>query len=290
MKKGFIIKIIAGVYHVDSEGEIYQCSCKGKFRFDKIKPLVGDDVIFDEKEKVITETGKRKSELVRPSIANIDQALIVSSFVEPSISASLIDRFICVIEDHNITPVICLSKLDKIKLESEDKNIIDYYKSIGYKVVIYSAKTKEGLEEISAVLQGKKSILTGQSGVGKTTLLNALIPDLKLEEGEYSKALGRGKHKTRETTLYKYQNGWIADSPGFSSLELKMDPVRLAAIYPGYNEHFDKCKYRGCLHMKESNCEIKRLVDEGVLSRRGYENYISFQKEISGEKEVFTKK
>ncbi|MBE6124231.1 MAG: ribosome small subunit-dependent GTPase A [Erysipelotrichaceae bacterium] len=293
MAKGFIIKSIAGNYSVYSDNKIYICKARGKFRKENIFPVVGDDVEFDilnENEGFITKIEKRRNFLFRPTIANIDQALIITSLVEPEFSRGLLDRFLTVIEDSNITPIICLSKLDKTDKNKEIETIKNEYSQLGYKVIVYSAKDKRGLKEIDEVITSKRSVLTGQSGAGKSTLLNALFPDLELKEGDYSKALGRGKHTTRDTTFYFHKGGWVADTPGFSSLELKMNAIRLAAIFPGYNAHFDKCKFRGCLHINEKDCCIKQLVEEGSLNKESYENYVSFQTELKEGKKVYTKK
>ncbi len=292
MANGFIIHSIAGNYSVFSENKVYICKARGKFRKDNIIPVVGDDVEFDvlnEKEGFITNIKERKTFLFRPTIANIDQALIITSLVEPAFSRGLLERFLTVIEDANITPVICLSKLDKIGEGEEIEKIKEEYQNIGYKVIVYSAKDKRGLVEIEKAISGHRSVLTGQSGAGKSTLLNAIFPSLELKEGDYSKALGRGKHTTRDTTLYFYKGGWIADTPGFSSLELKMDNTRLAAIFPGFNEHFDKCKFRGCLHINEKDCYIKKLVEEHKLNMESYQNYLSFQNELSQNGKKYTK-
>lgn len=293
MAKGFIIKAVAGNYSVFSENKTYVCKARGIFRKNNIIPVVGDNVIFDvlnEKEGLIVEIEERKNFLFRPTIANIDQALIITSLVEPEFSRGLLDRFLTVIEDANITPVICLSKLDKTDKEKEINEIIKDYEGMGYRVIVYSAKDKRGLGEIEKVIANHRNVLTGQSGAGKSTLLNALFPQLDLKEGDYSKALGRGKHTTRDTTLYFHLGGWIADTPGFSSLELKMDAVRLAAIFPGFNEHFDKCKFRGCLHLNEKDCYIKQLVKDGKINSESYNNYVSFQTELKEGKKVYTKK
>lgn len=292
MANGFIIHSIAGTYSVFSQDTVFLCKARGKFRKDNVIPVVGDEVEFDilnEKEGFITKIKERKTFLFRPTIANIDQALIITSLVEPAFSRGLLDRFLTVIEDANITPIICLSKLDKTDDDEKINDIKKEYQNLGYKVIVYSAKDKRGLEEINKVISGHKSVLTGQSGAGKSTLLNAIFPTLELKEGDYSKALGRGKHTTRDTTLFFYQGGWIADTPGFSSLELKMDNIRLAAIFPGFNEYFDKCKFRGCLHINEKDCYIKKMVEENKINAESYQNYLSFQNELNSNGKKYTK-
>ena len=293
MVDGFIISLNSGVYEVFVDEKIYKCKARGKFRNEGIKPIVGDNVsiqVISDTEGYIEEVYERRNKLVRPPVANVDQAIIIISIVEPDLSPSLLNRFLTLVEDANIEPIICLSKLDKIKDVEELKKVIGYYSSLGYKVIEYSAKTEEGLDRIKDVLKNKKSVLTGQSGVGKSTLLNALFPELNLEVGEYSKALGRGRHTTREVSFIRAYDGWIADTPGFSSTKLEMDAIRLAAIYPGYNEYFDSCKFRGCLHINEVGCKIKELVEEGTLSLRGHEDYLAFQKELVDGKVEYDKK
>ena len=291
--EGFIISLNSGVYEVYTNEKVYKCKARGKFRNEGIKPVVGDNVfiqVISDTEGYIEEVFPRRNQLIRPPVSNVDQAIIIISIAEPDLSPSLLNRFLTLVEDANIEPVICLSKLDKTKNKDELEKVIYYYSSLGYKVIEYSAKTGEGVERIKEVMKNKKSVLTGQSGVGKSTLLNTLFPELNLEVGEYSKALGRGRHTTREVSFIRAYDGWIADTPGFSSTKLEMDAIRLAAIYPGYNEYFDGCKFRGCLHINEVGCKIKELVEEGTLSLRGYEDYLAFQRELVEGKVEYDKK
>ena len=272
--EGIIIKNQSNDYTVRTSNGLYVCKPRGKFRNDKITPLVGDSVIIDDINNYLLEILPRKNSLIRPPIANIDVALIAVSVKEPNFDSNLLDKLLTIISFNNITPIICLTKLDLLNEEETKKikKIMTYYKDIGYTVV-----ENTNIKEIKKIIKSKKVVIAGQSGAGKSSLLNRLDKNLSLETNEISKALGRGKHTTRCTTLYDVDGSLIADTPGFSSIDFremtKMD------IRDNMKEMFDNleyCKYRDCMHIKEDACHVKKLLEEGKILPSRYNNYKSF--------------
>ena len=273
---GIIIKIISNDYTIVSEEKEYICKARGKFRKEKITPLVGDNCIFDSEKKYIIEIQKRKNELIRPPVANIDQAFIITSAKEPVFSSNLLDKLLCIIEYNNIKPIICFTKLDLLNKEELNniETIINYYKKIGYQVY----KNTE-IEEIKKQFKNKKTVFTGQSGAGKSTLLNKLDNKLNLKTNEISQALGRGKHTTRHVELLNLYNGLIADTPGFSSLEfIDMKNEDIRDNFVEFNQYRDECEYKDCMHISEKNCKIKEELEKGNILKSRYENYLKFIK------------
>ena len=271
--KGQIIKVISNDYSVKYEKGIVVCKARGVFRNRNITPLAGDYCLFDEENKLITDILDRKNELKRPPVSNIDYAIIVMSTIEPDFSTNLVDKMIDIIEYNNIKPVLCISKSD-LYIDNKIKEYISYYKKIGYNV-FYNTEIKELLDFI----KNKTVILTGQSGAGKSSLLNRLDNNLNLKTDEISLALGRGKHTTRAIEFYEVEGSLIADTPGFSSLsfdDLSEEDIRDNFIE--FNSYRDECKYRDCMHIKEDECKIKSLVGSEILEER-YNNYLDFIKE-----------
>ena len=272
--EGIIIKNISNDYVVLCKNGEYTCKPRGKFRNDKITPLVGDNVIIDPDNKYILEIKKRKNMLIRPSVANIDQALIVSSVKEPNFSTNLLDKLLVIVTYNNIKPIICLTKLDLLN-ESELKEIdmyIKYYSSLGYTVV--SNHDKKLIKEL---LKDKLTVITGQSGAGKSTLLNMLDKSLELKTNAISKALGRGKHTTRHVELYNIDGGLVVDTPGFSAIDLSDIPnIAIRDNMIEMYENLSECKYRDCMHIKEDGCAVKRKVENGEILISRYNNYKSF--------------
>lgn len=269
------------------DGEnLVQSKGRGVFRKRGIHPLVGDFVTYEpdgENDAVITVVHERKNELVRPPIANIDQALLVFSIVEPDFSAHLLDRFLTVIESHRIEPIICLTKKD-LASDVEMANAMEmaaYYEKIGYEVMMTFIDDPALPEKIEAVLENKVTVLAGQSGVGKSTLLNTALPTLKLKTGEISDALGRGKHTTRHVELLEVANGLVADTPGFSTLDLDhLEKEQLSSQFTEFHEASTDCKFRGCLHVNEPKCAVKDLVETGEIAAFRYKHYQQFLQEI----------
>ena len=270
---GRIIKIVSNDYTVKCEdGNTYICKARGVFRNKKITPLVGDFVKITKEKNLIEEIMKRKNELIRPPVSNIDIALLVTSAKEPDFSSNLLDKMIDIIEFNNIMPVICISKYDLLDNTKEMDEIIAYYKKIGYKVFINTQ-----IEDIKKIFKDNVTILTGQTGVGKSSLINKLEKSMDLKTGEISKALGRGKHTTRHTELFELFDGYVADTPGFSSLNfIGMNKEDIRDNFIEFNEYKDKCKYRDCMHVNEDDCEIKRRVANNEVLKSRYDNYVKF--------------
>ena len=272
--EGIIIKNISNDYLVKSKDSTYLCKARGKFRKMKQFPLVGDKVIFDDKENYILEIKTRKNELVRPSVSNVDQAIIVSSVKRPELDTYLLDKLLTIISFYNIEPIICFTKLDL--LEDIEKNsidkIIEYYKNVGYKVVINS-----DINSILKLLSGKITVLAGQSGVGKSSLINRLDSSLELKTDDISLALNRGKHTTRHTELYEIGGGYIVDTPGFSDVSFfDMSKIDIRDNMREIFKYTHDCKYRDCLHIKEDGCAVKKAVYDGFILGSRYENYKQF--------------
>ncbi len=273
---GRVIKLISNKWTVDIEGHLYECSSIGKFKYLKLSPKVGDLVEVDIDNNIIKKIMPRKNELIRPPISNIDQAIILVSCKEPNFSSNLLDKMLVVIEYNNVKPVICFTKYDLLSDTSEIDEIISYYKQIGYEVYINS-----NLDSIKSILSNKISVLTGQTGVGKSSLLNHLKTDLNLATNEISKALGRGKHTTRHVELLSIEDGLVADTPGFSSIDfIGMNKNDIKDNFVEFFKNQDKCKYKDCLHIKEDGCYIKELVAEEKIRRTRYDNYKKFIESI----------
>ena len=272
--EGFIIKNISNDYLVKNEKGTYSCKARGKLRHKKLTPLVGDYVSFNPDDLYILDIKDRKNSLVRPSVANIDQAIIVSSVKMPDLDTNLLDKLLTIISYNNIEPVICFTKLDLLNKEErvEIDKYIQYYRRIGYKVV-----TNEDKDNFREILKGKITVLTGQSGAGKSSLLNMLDKDLDLKTDEISLSLNRGKHTTRHTELYEIMDGYVVDTPGFSSVDFHgMTGVDIRDNMKEMFEYLDCCKYRDCMHIKEDGCRVKELVDSGDILISRYDNYKYF--------------
>lgn len=272
MLEGKIIKNISDTYTVKTEKGNYECKARGKFREMGLTPLVGDNVKIDDKNNYILEIEERKNELERPKISNVDMALIITSIKKPDLSLHLLDKQICSILLSNIKPVICFTKLDLATREELKnlKKIRKYYHHIGIPTF-----TNKKTSQISKYLKGKFVVLTGQTGAGKSSFINKLDREKNLAVGEISEALGRGRHTTRHTEFYEIKNIWIADTPGFSSLDLKnYTKEEIRDSFPEFKEV--ECEYKNCMHEREENCEIKKKVEKGHILKSRYENYINF--------------
>ncbi len=291
MPEGKIIKALSGFYYVLSDdNQVIQCRGRGVFRLNKVTPLVGDEVVFqaeNESEGYILEVKDRKNELVRPPISNVDQAILVFSAVEPDFSTSLLDRFLVLVEFNRIKPIICVTKMDLTSADDRVKieTYRDQYTKAGYEVILTSSETEDGLEQLLPHLKGVISVFAGQSGVGKSSLLNAIRPDLELKTNDISSHLGRGKHTTRHVELIKIGGGLVADTPGFSSLEFTDIEVEdLNYCFPDIEKLSEDCKFRGCLHLKEPKCAVKEAVTKEELPEYRYEHYELFAQEIKERK------
>ena len=292
MPKGQIMKALSGFYYVlDEDGKRYiQCRGRGVFRNRQISPLVGDIVDYkadNDLEGTILHVYDRKNELVRPPIANIDQAILVFSAKQPDFHPLLLDRFLVAIEQHGIQPVICLTKMDLVP-ENEKPKIKDYvaeYEKIGYEVIPTFIDDPALQQRLMPVLEGKVSVLAGQSGVGKSTMLNTILPSLELKTDDISKALNRGKHTTRHVELIAVNSGLLADTPGFSSFDFDtIEKEELSGCFPEMAERSNACKFRECLHLNEPKCAIKAAVDAGEIPEYRYKHYLKFLEEIMSRK------
>lgn len=271
MKTAQITSIVSNRYTVFYEGQYLVATAMGKMRLGE-KPLVGDLCLIDSLDEkwVIQKVLPRKNKLTRPAMANVDQTLLMMSVKEPDFSYTLVDRLIFMIAAAGIEPVIVVSKADLASPEFIEE-VREEYKT--YKVIV----SGEGLptKELEDILKDKISVLAGQSGVGKSSVLNRINPDFKLNTQGISKALGRGKHTTRHNQLYQVAGGWIGDTPGFSSLDFSVfDRKEFVNYVPDFKPYFGQCRYRNCLHVKEPGCRIKEAVDSGEVSKRRYNHYI----------------
>jgi len=289
--QGKIVKGIAGFYyvHVPDKG-IYECKAKGIFRKENQKPLVGDDVeiqILDEEEAKgnIEKLLPRKSELIRPAVANIDQALVIFAIVKPQPNFNLLDRFLIMMEQQGIPCIICFNKAD-IDEKQEGASYEEIYRSSGYETLQVSAKDGQGLEQLKEMLVGKTTTVAGPSGVGKSSIINELQSSIKMETGAISTKIERGKHTTRHSELIAMEaNTYILDTPGFSSLGLfDMEKEDLTKYYPEFVSHEKYCKFAGCAHMNEPVCGVKEAVEDGEISGLRYENYKLLYQELKDKK------
>ncbi|WP_274309420.1 ribosome small subunit-dependent GTPase A [Solibacillus daqui] len=290
MAQAQIRKALSGYYYVEKEGELIQCRARGIFRNRGESPLVGDFVEYSydgESDGSIDKILERHNSLVRPPIANVDQALLVFSAKEPDFNTILLDRFLVVLESFRVQPIIILTKLDLLN-NDERANLQHYindYKEIGYEIIETFKDDETLMEKLEPILKDKTSVLAGQSGVGKSTLLNTLLPDLDLKTGIISKSLGRGKHTTRHVELIEVCGGLLADTPGFSSFDFDtIEKEELTACLPEFLRTSEDCKFRGCLHMKEPKCAVKQAVEVGEIRAYRYEHYEQFLQEIMDRK------
>lgn len=282
--EGQIIKIISNQYTVlTADKKSYLCICMGKIRL-KIKPKVGDFVVFYPYDDLygIEEIKPRFNELVRPPIANIDQALVVMSCHEPDFSCTLVDRLIFLCQLANIKPVVCITKMDLAKPDDVIYDYIKDYEASGYQVLLSNKDTLN--PDIMLALKHKITVLKGQSGVGKSSLLNLIDPQLKLQTQAISKALNRGKHTTRHLEVYQLEDGLLADTPGFSALEFNtVDPHHLTQVILEFKPYINACYFNDCLHVNEPKCAVKQAVEKGEVSKIRYENYLKVLQLIKGE-------
>jgi len=289
--QGKIVKGIAGFYyvHVPDKG-IYECKAKGIFRKENQKPLVGDDVeiqILDEEEAKgnIEKLLSRKSELIRPAVANIDQALVIFAIVKPQPNFNLLDRFLIMMEQQGIPCIICFNKAD-IDEQQDGDSYEEIYRSCGYETIQVSAKNGQGLDALKEKLVGKTTTVAGPSGVGKSSIINELQSSIRMETGAISTKIERGKHTTRHSELIAMEeNTYILDTPGFSSLGLfDMEKEDLTKYYREFVNHEKYCKFAGCAHMNEPVCGVKEAVADGEIAKLRYENYKLLYQELKDRK------
>lgn len=285
--QGKIIKGIAGFYYVYGEdGELYECKAKGIFRKDKQKPLVGDNVEItvldpDKKEGNLVEIFPRKNSLIRPAVANVDQAFVIFAADKPRPNFMLLDRFLIMMEQEEVPAVICFNKKDLVS-EKEARELYEVYKDCGYQVILSSTLEGEGTDEIRKALEGKTTVVAGPSGVGKSSLTNLLQGEVQMETGEISKKLKRGRHTTRHSQVIPVsEDTFLMDTPGFSSLYITgMEEHELKDYFSEFRKYEGKCRFQGCRHIHEPDCEVKAALQRGEISSIRYEDYLSLYEEL----------
>jgi ribosome biogenesis GTPase / thiamine phosphate phosphatase len=270
---GIIIASAFSKYTVHHNQKTYICRIPKTLK-NRRSPLIGDHVIFNPDDLMITELLPRKHVLPRPRLANLDQLFIVMSVAEPDFSLALVLRYATLAVRLLLPYSVIISKSDMTTNQVMVNRYINNLESLGIKVFVVSTKTNEGINELSDYLKGKISAFAGQTGVGKSSIINVIAPDYKRRIGEYSRALGRGKHETKEIVLLPFNEGYIADTPGFSSLDLKMRQMDAAENFPGFEQYSLKCKFVNCLHLDERGCAVTNALNHGKISKEVYEIYV----------------
>jgi ribosome biogenesis GTPase / thiamine phosphate phosphatase len=281
--QGTIVKGIAGFYYVKVENEVIECKARGKFRHTDLTPMVGDRVKITIKDNkgIIEEILKRDSCLLRPAVANVSLALIVTALKSPDVNYELLNRLLVLCEFNNIKAVVCFNKLDLVQ-NFEETEAVKMVKSAGYDVIYLIAKQNYGIEEVKKRLNSNITVLCGPSGAGKSTILNKIAGIELMETGIVSGKLGTGKHTTRHSELIKVADGFVVDTPGFSSLEIDfIEKDQLMYYFPEFMEYINDCKYSSCLHYKEITCAVKKAVEETKISKIRYDFYVKMLEEIT---------
>ncbi|AZR72957.1 ribosome small subunit-dependent GTPase A [Anoxybacter fermentans] len=286
MKTGIVIKAYSGFYYVkdDEQGGIYECRLRGRFKKKKKRAIPGDRVGFQDLGSglgVIEEIFERKTLLTRPTVANVEQVIITFAAKDPDLHYKLLDQFLIMAEAAKLQIVICLNKIDLVD-EEVARKMLKLYEEIGYKTLYCSAKTKVGIEDLRETLKDKISVFAGASGVGKSALLNAVQPGLKLATGEISEKIRRGTHTTRHVELLQLKDGgMVADTPGFSFFDLEfLSSEELPYLFPEMVDYIGQCRFQDCIHDHEPGCVIKEMVENGKIAKSRYENYVTFLHEI----------
>lgn len=296
--KGKIIKSIAGFYEVHTGEDVYRCRARGVFRALGVKPLVGDDVEIEVTDTVsvpmegnVVRLYPRRNELVRPNVANVDQALLIFAITHPAPSYNMLDRFLITMNQKDLPAVLCFNKQD-LATEEEIRELRETYEACGCRVLFVSVLTPETLGGLREILAGKTTVLTGPSGVGKSTLINTICPGARMETGELSRKISRGKNTTRHVELLAGgEDTYLVDTPGFTSLYLMdMEAQELRHYYPEFDEYEGKCRFDGCVHIKEPGCTVRTALEEGKISRIRYKNYSELFEELKNRKPDYSSK
>ncbi|GAA0114377.1 ribosome small subunit-dependent GTPase A [Clostridium senegalense] len=280
--QGIIVKGIGGLYYVKSEGNTYTCKARGKFRYNNLSPMIGDNVEIKVEDNSVTieKIYERTTELIRPVVANVTQAFVIFAFRHPDLNRDLLSKFLLLCEYNNLNAVVCFNKMD-LKNEDIDK-VKEELESAGYEVLYLEAKNNLGLEKLKEKIKDNISVFCGPSGVGKSTILNKFIGREMMETGEISGKLKRGKHTTRHSELIEFGDGYLVDTPGFSSLELNFIPKEeLQYCFKEFEPYRDKCKFNNCIHHKEPSCAVKEAVNEGKIHKSRYDFYIKTLEDIT---------
>lgn len=288
MAKGLIVRLIGGFYYVEVDGEILECKARGAFRKKGLSPVVGDYVevsVPQEGYAAIESIFPRKNKIVRPAIANIDKLVIVSSVCHPAPNPFIIDKMTATAVNKEIEPVIVFSKTDLAPAHEYQK----LYENSKIQTIAFSSKTGEGAEQVKKLLNGNIVAFTGNSGVGKSSLLNYIFPQLNIETGDISKKLGRGRHTTRSVELYKTDGGYVADTPGFSTVDLERYEIinkdHIAQCFPEFEEYLGECRFTSCAHICEKGCAILEAVKQGKISKSRHNSYVEMYNEVKDIKE-----
>ena len=289
--QGKIVKGIAGFYYVHvTDCGVYECKAKGIFRNKNIKPLVGDNVEIDIIDEVdfkgnIVDILPRNNELIRPAVANIDQSLVVFASLSPAPNFNLLSRFLCMMEYNVIPTVICFNKTDQIE-DDKLQEIVKNFEGAGCRILMTSTVTGQGLSELREVLEGKTTALAGPSGVGKSSMLNAVYPDADVKTGEISEKINRGKHTTRHTEIFHIEGStYVMDTPGFTSLDYSvLEDKELRFYFNEFSEHEGQCRFNGCVHVNEPGCSVKNAVSEGLISGLRYDIYLEMYNELKNKR------
>lgn len=295
--QGKIIRSLSGFYEVHTGTEQYRCRAKGVFRSMGVKPLVGDDVLFDAtdlvsepKEGNVTRILPRRNQLLRPSVANVDQALLVFAVTRPAPSCNMLDRFLIAMQEAALPAVLCFNKAD-LAGEAERDELRDIYEHCGASVIFMSTRDPADVDRLREKLAGKTTVFTGPSGVGKSTLINLLCPDARMETGELARKIQRGKNTTRHVEIFSAGDGaYVCDTPGFTSLFLEgIGAEQLRDCYPEFEGPAAQCRFHGCRHLEEPGCAVRRSVEEGAISRIRYGNYRELYEELKNRKPIYRK-
>lgn len=288
---GKIVKGIAGFYYIHTPNMgVYECKAKGAFRNQKIKPLVGDNVefiIIDEENKKgnVIDILPRKNVLIRPAVSNVDQALVIFAAAEPAPNLNLLDRFLVMMEKQGVETIICFNKIDMVSAKELEK-LKEVYYNCNYQVLLTSALHNEGIISVKNLLQNKTTVLAGPSGVGKSSLINELIPEANMETGAISEKVKRGKHTTRHSELFSPEGGmYMMDTPGFSSLYINdFEKEGLKEYFVEFKNYEEDCRFSGCVHVNEPGCAVKKALEDGKISKIRYGNYIVMYEELKAKK------
>ena len=289
--QGKIIKGIAGFYYVHAtDGNVYECKAKGIFRNKKIKPLVGDDVeieVLDENALTgnIEELLPRKNELIRPAVANIDQTLVVFASLSPEPNFNLLSRFLVMMEWNEVPTIICFNKSDQVD-DTEINRLKNIFENSGARIVITSVVNNEGISELKEILLGKTTAFAGPSGVGKSSILNAVFPKANSRIGDISEKINRGKHTTRHSEIFNVSdNTYIMDTPGFTSLDyVDIEANQLRFYFNEFAEYEGECRFNGCVHVNEPGCKVKDSLEQNKINRIRYDIYLEMYNEIKGKR------
>lgn len=282
--RGRILSALYGVYKVEVNHQIYEVKSRGVLRHRGIEPCVGDICELDENENRIVSILPAKNRLIRPSIANVDRAYIVMSIHEPEFSAFLIDKFLTYLAASHVPSGIIISKTDQCEHLSDFAKWKEKYQGLDIPIYFLSIKEEAEREDFLSTLKGKITLFLGQSGVGKSSLLNWIMPGYQRAVGTYSSALGRGKHQTKEVILLPYQDGFLADTPGFSSLDLLLTKQQIAQYFPRIGSYYGTCYFKDCIHVHEKNCALKKAIEEKEVPNQMYENYLALLAESENQK------